>query len=117
MPSWPAWQPRHVSVVLADSPWGQQYDVWADDDKFRPVRDLVARVVRQAHARGLKVVMYQTGLELLSGSRRNPGPEHPEWAQRTLDGGKPVLFNDVTTEEEHWLKQGVWDFWVTPCGG
>ena len=105
---------QHVSVVLADSPWGQQYEVWVDDDRFRTVCALVARVVRKAHAYGLKVVLYQTGLELLSGPERNPGLEHSEWAQRSLDG-KPVLFNDISTEQQHWLKKGIWDFWLSPC--
>lgn len=105
---------QHVSVVLADSPWGQRYEVWVDDDRFHTVCALVARVVRKAHACGLKVVLYQTGLELLSSPERNPGLEHPEWAQRSLDG-KPVLFNDITTEQQHWLKKGIWDFWLSPC--
>ncbi|MEZ4728940.1 MAG: choice-of-anchor Q domain-containing protein [Caldilineaceae bacterium] len=99
---------QHVSVVLTDSPWGQQYAVWADDDQFIAVRDLIAKVVQKAHARGLKIVMYQTGLELLSAPERNPGLEHPEWAQVALDG-TPLLFNDVSNEDTHWLETGIWD--------
>jgi hypothetical protein len=107
---------QHVSVVLADSPWGQQYAVWVDNDKFRAVQAVIARMVRKAHARGLRVVMYQTGLELLSSGGRNPGLEHPDWAQRSLDG-RSVLYDDVTTEQQHWLKRGTWDFWLSPCDG
>ena len=58
--------------------------------------------------------MYQTGLELLSADGRNPGLEHPDWAQRSLDG-RLSLYDDVTTEQQHWLKQGTWDFWLSPC--
>ncbi len=105
---------QQVSVVLADSPWGQRYEVWVEDDKFHTVRALVAKVVRKAHERGLKIVLYQTGLELLSDGERNPGLEHPDWAQRSLDG-RPILFNDVTTEQQHWVRKGIWDFWLSPC--
>lgn len=105
---------QHVSIVLADSPWGEQYAAWVDDEEFAAVKAVVAQVVEKAHARGLKVVMYQTGLELLSEPNRNPGVEHPEWPQLALDGS-PILFNDVSNEEEHWLTKGVWDFWLSPC--
>ncbi|MEZ4862052.1 MAG: choice-of-anchor Q domain-containing protein [Caldilineaceae bacterium] len=105
---------QQVSVVLADSPWGEKYAVWADDDQFVPVKNLIAKVVEKAHARGLKVVMYQTGLELLSDPERNPGLEYPEWAQKGLNG-TPLLYNDISNEDEHWLNKGIWDFWVSPC--
>lgn len=105
---------QQVSVVLADSPWGEEYAVWVDDDKFAAVQAVIAKVVQKAHARGLKVVLYQTGLELLSEPARNPGLEHPEWAQLALDGA-PLLFNDIRNEDEHWLEPGVWDLWVSPC--
>ncbi|MEZ4869980.1 MAG: hypothetical protein R3C14_52115 [Caldilineaceae bacterium] len=105
---------QQVSVVLADSPWGQQYAVWANDKKFVAVRQVIAKVVQKAHARGLKVVLYQTGLELLANPTRNPGKEHPEWAQVALDG-TPLLFNNIRQEETHWLQKGIWDLWVSPA--
>jgi hypothetical protein len=103
-----------VSVVVADSPLGEQYQAWVDDDRFEASRAMMARVVAMAHARGLYVVMYHTGLELISEPSRNPGLEHPEWAQRGLDG-TAVLYNDVSNDAEHWLHTGNWDFWVHPC--
>jgi len=105
---------QNVSVVLADSPWGWSYSAWVDDAEFYAVRDLVTTMVQKAHARGLKVVMYQTGLELTSTPERNPGPEHPDWPQRSLDG-QPILFNDISSDQEHWLEEGEWDLWVSPC--
>ncbi len=105
---------QQVSVVLADSPWGEQYATWVDDAEFAQVQALVANVVQKAHARGLKIVLYQVGLELISPAERNPGVEQPTWAQQSL-AGTPVLYNDVSNEEEHWLELGVWDFWLTPC--
>lgn len=105
---------EHVSVVVADSPLGEQYKAWVDDGWFAATCKLLARVVELAHARGLKVVMYHNALELISEGERNPGLEHPEWLQHGLDGA-PVLFNDVSNAEEHWLHAGIWDFWAHPC--
>lgn len=105
---------QQVSVVLADSPWGEQYAAWVDDTEFAKVEALIATVVQKAHERGLKVVLYQVGLELISPPERNPGLEQAQWAQRALNG-QPVLFNDVSNDETHWLDTGVWDFWLTPC--
>lgn len=107
---------QHVSVIVADSPWGEQYAAWVDDAEFAKVQAVVAAVVQKAHARGLKVVLYQVGLELISEPERNPGLEYPAWAQRSL-AGQPVLFNDVSNDEEHWLDTGMWDFWLSPCQG
>jgi hypothetical protein len=105
---------QQVSVIIADTPWGEDYATWVDDDKFIPVRELVARVVEKAHARGLKVVLYHVGLELVSPRQRNPGLEHPDWLQQSIHG-QPVLYNDVSNEEEHWLHDGMWDAWFSPC--
>lgn len=105
---------QHVNVVLANSPWGGSYSAWVDDTTFTAIRNMVAVIVQKAHARGLKVVMYQTGLELLSPPGRNPGLEHPDWPQRSLDG-QPVLFNDIYTTQVHWLEPGTWDLWISPA--
>jgi len=104
---------QNVSVVLADCPWGGSYSAWVDDTTFTAIRNMVTTMVQKAHARGLKVVMYQTGLELTSTPDRNPGPEHPDWPQRSLNG-QPTLFNDITNDEEHWLEKGQWDLWISP---
>ncbi|MFN8487915.1 MAG: hypothetical protein U0350_10005 [Caldilineaceae bacterium] len=105
---------QQVSVIIADNPLGEQYAAWVDDDQFAAVKTLLTKVVEQAHARGLKVVMYHNGLELISEPSRNPGAEHPEWAQRALNGA-PILFNDVSNADEHWLAKGIWDIWMSPC--
>jgi hypothetical protein len=107
---------QNVNVILADSPWGWSYSAWVDDSEFYQVRDLVAKMVEAAHQRNLKVVMYQTGLELTSEPQRNPGDEHPDWLQISLDG-QPILFNDISSGEEHWLDKGQWDAWLSPCSG
>ena len=105
---------QRVSVVLADSPWGQAYSAWVDDSEFLAVQTTIATMVQQAHQRGLKVVMYMAGLELVSDPARNPGTEHPGWPQRSLNG-LAVLFNDINNSDEHWLTTGSWDLWLTPC--
>jgi len=105
---------QHVSVVLTDSPWGQSYAAWVDDSAFEAARAVVARVAQKAHARGLKVVLYQTGLELVSPAGRNPFAEHPDWLQRSLDG-RPLVFNDIDSSQAHWMQQGEWNLWVSPC--
>jgi hypothetical protein len=58
--------------------------------------------------------MYQTGLELIAEASRDPGSEHPDWAQVSLDG-QPILFNDISGEQEHWLDEGQRDIWLSPC--
>ena len=105
---------QNVSVVLADSPWGWSYSAWVDDAEFSGIKQQVTSVVKKAHARGLRVVMYLTGLELISTPNRNPLLEHPDWAQLTLDG-KPILFNDIGSGQEHWLQESDWDLWLSPC--
>jgi hypothetical protein len=103
-----------VSVVLTDSPWGSSYATSVDDTEFAAVRDLMATVVQKAHEWGLKVVLYQTGLELIADPPRNPGSEHPDWPQVSLDG-EPILFSDISSEQEHWLEEGQSDIWLSPC--
>jgi hypothetical protein len=103
-----------VSVVLADSPWGSSYSASVDDAEFSAVRALVSTIVEKAHAQGLKVVMYQTGLELIADAPRDPGSEHPDWAQMSLDG-QPIVFSDISSEQEHWLDEGQRDIWLSPC--
>jgi hypothetical protein len=103
-----------VSVVLADSPWGSSYTASVDDVEFSAVTELVTTVAQKAHERGLRVVMYQTGLELIAEAPRDPGSEHPDWAQVSLDG-QPIVFNDISGDQEHWLDEGQWDIWLSPC--
>jgi hypothetical protein len=103
-----------VSVVLADSPWGSSYDATVDDATFAAVSETMATVVAEAHERGLTVVLYQTGLELIAEPPRDPGVEHPDWPQVSLDG-RPILFNDISSEQEHWLDEGQTDIWLSPC--
>ena len=103
-----------ISVVLADSPWGSSYSASVDDAEFSAVRELATTVAHKAHERGLRVVMYQTGLELIAEASRDPGSEHPDWAQVSLDG-QPILFNDISGEQEHWLDEGQRDIWLSPC--
>ena len=106
---------EHVSVVVADSLLGEEYAAWVDDDRFASAQALIARVVALAHDHNLKLVLYHTALEFISERVRNPGMEHPEWVQRGLDG-RPILYNDVSNADEHWLDTGIWDFWAHPCG-
>jgi hypothetical protein len=105
---------ENVSVVVADSPLGEHFGAWVDDACFSSTQALLARVVTLAHACNLKIVLYHTALEFISGPDRNPALEYPAWAQRGLDG-RPILYNDVSNDDEHWLHTGIWDFWTHPC--
>jgi hypothetical protein len=105
---------QDVSVVLADSPWGSSYTASVDDAEFFAVKEMMTTVVQKAHERGLKVVLYQTGLELIADPPRNPAAEHPDWPQVSLDG-QPILFSDISSEQEHWLDEGQSDIWLSPC--
>ena len=107
---------QQVSVVLADSPWGWSYVAWMDDSVSDAVQDLVSRVVEKAHPRGLKVVMYQTGLELTSAPGPRPSDQPEDWLQQGIDGNA-VFFNDIGKDQEHWLDLGEWDLWLSPCSG
>jgi len=102
-----------VNVIVADCPLGWSYEAWNDDDQFQANLDLISRVVANAHEKGLKVVWYLTGLEVTSESERSPYEEHPEWVQISIDG-EPVVFNDISSEEEHWLEIGTIDVWLSP---
>lgn len=103
-----------VSVIVADSPLGEQYNAWTDAAAFAATRATIEQVVDLAHARNLKVVLYHTGLELIAEPGRHPGVERPAWAQRALDG-TPSVYNDVSKRDVHWLDTGIWDFWLHPC--
>ncbi len=105
---------QHVTVVIADSPLGQDFSAWVDDDAFSTIKGQVAMLVQKAHERGLKVVLYEVGLERVSVPERNPSTERADWPQRSLDG-EPLVFNDIASEQEHWLKKGQWDLWISPC--
>lgn len=103
-----------VTVVLADSPWGWSYDAWVDDAAFQRTAEVITRMTELAHERGLRVVMYLTGLELIAPPERYPGDEHPDWPQIAITG-EPILFDDIGNEDEHWLEEGEWDLWISPC--
>lgn len=107
---------ENVSVVIADSPWGWSYAAWVDDTEFARVETTVRAAVAALHARGLRVVMYLTGLEVTSSPGRNPANEHADWAQISL-AGQPIVFDDIANADEHWLDEGEWDMWLSPCTG
>ena len=105
---------QQVSVVLADSPWGWSYTAWMDDAEFAAVGEMMTTVVEKTHSRGLRVVVYQTGLELTSQPGPRPNVEDPGWLQRSLSG-ETIFFNDISSQQEHWLDEGEWDLWLSPC--
>ena len=87
-----------------------------DDAEFNAVRDMVTTVVKKAHARGLRVVMYQTGLELTAEPGPRPTLVNSDWLQHAQNG-EAIFFNDISSEQEHWLDEGEWDLWLSPCSG
>nr|HID13007.1 hypothetical protein [Anaerolineae bacterium] len=105
-----------VTVLVADAPTGWSYTAWADDDEFDQVLALMRdRVFPRAHAKGLKVVWYLTGLELIcegcAETGRDPAAEHPEWMQIDRHG-KPLQFTGV--EDVFWLEEDDVDAWLSP---
>jgi len=105
-----------VSVLLADAPTGWSYTAWADTAEFNQVLALMRdRVFPRAHARGLKIVWYLTGLELICencvNTGRDPAAEHPEWMQIDQNGD-PVQFSGV--QDIFWLEQDDRDAWLSP---
>ncbi|MEW6456647.1 MAG: family 10 glycosylhydrolase [Acidobacteriota bacterium] len=104
---------QNVSVLIADCPIGWDYSAWHDEDEFKKNLKLIKKVVEKAHEKGLKVVWYLTGLEV-TGKGREPSKENPDWMQISIEG-KPIAFNDISSEEEHWLEKGEYDAWLSPC--
>ena len=105
-----------VTVLVADAPTGWSYTAWADDDEFNQVLALMRdRVFPRAHAKGLKVVSYLTGLELVCEgcveTGRDPAAEHPEWMQIDRHGNT-VQFSGV--EDIFWLEEDDLDAWLSP---
>jgi len=105
-----------VTVLIADAPTGWSYTAWADTAEFNQVLALMRdRVFPRAHAKGLKVVWYLTGLELVCEgcvqSGRDPAAEHSQWMQidRT---GKTVQFSGV--QGIFWLAKNDLDTWLSP---
>ncbi len=105
-----------VSVVVADAPTGWSYTAWVDDAEFNQVLTLMRdRVFPRAHAKGLRVVWYLTGLELICEgcvqTGRDPAVEHPQWVQ--IDRfGNPVRFSNV--QGVFWLNPDDIDVWLSP---
>ncbi|MFQ5856737.1 MAG: cellulase family glycosylhydrolase [Anaerolineae bacterium] len=105
-----------VTVLVADAPTGWSYTAWTDDAEFNQVLALMRdRVFPRAHAKGLKVVWYLTGLELIcegcTQSGRDPAAEHPQWLQIDRHGGS-VQFSGV--QDTFWLGPNDVDTWLSP---
>ncbi len=105
-----------VSVLVVDAPTGWSYTAWVDDVAFNRVLTLMRdRVFPRAHAKGLKVVWYLAGLELVcegcAQTGRDPATEHPQWMQ--IDrSGDPVQFSGV--QGIFWLGPDDLDAWLSP---
>jgi len=105
-----------VSVVVTDAPTGWSYTAWVDDAEFHQVLTLMRdRVFPRAHAKGLRVVWYLTGLELICEgcvqTGHDPAAEHPDWVQ--IDRfGNPVQFYGV--QGAFWLNPNDIDVWLSP---
>jgi len=105
-----------VNVLIADAPTGWSYTAWSDTSEFNQVlafmRDSVFPV---AHAKGLKIVWYLTGLELVCegcvNRGRDPAVEHSDWMQ--IDRyGNMVQFAGV--QDIFWLERDDLDAWLSP---
>jgi hypothetical protein len=104
---------QKVSVVLADCPLGSEYKAWADEGAFQENLALLQEVADESHRRDLKVVLYLTGLEQIAEGELNPALEHPDWVQISIEG-EPLNYDDIGSEEEHWLERGLADVWMVP---
>ncbi|MFQ5595277.1 MAG: hypothetical protein ACE5HA_14115, partial [Anaerolineae bacterium] len=105
-----------VTVLVADAPTGWSYTAWADSAEFNQVLALMRdRVFPRAHARGLKVVWYLTGLELVcegcAQTGRDPAAEHPQWMQIDRNG-ETLQFSGV--QDIFWLEEDDLDVWLSP---
>jgi hypothetical protein len=105
---------QKASVVLANCPLGSWYKAWADEQAFQRNLALLRQVVDESHRQGLKVVLYLTGLEQIAEGQLNPALEHPDWVQTSI-AGRPLDYNDISSEEEHWLEKGLSDVWMAPA--
>jgi len=105
-----------VTVVVASAGTGSSYAAWVDELEFREeVAFMRDRVTAVAHTRGLKIVWYLTGLELVceecADSGRSPLGEHADWLQVGRNGS-PLQFSAVSGV--FWLNENDLDVWLSP---
>lgn len=74
---------------------------------------MISFMAEEAHKRGVKIVCYIAGLEVIShdlDSGHSALKDHPNWAQRNRDG-EPALFDN---EAAFWIPEGTEDIWLSP---
>jgi len=97
------------------------YGTFVDEEGFAGVLELLEYLVAEAHARGLRVVVYLNGLEVMTHDAVDPAScaelpgetmarAHPDWLQRDL-GGQPIVYTCV---DAGWLTPDMEDAWVSP---
>ncbi len=102
---------QNVNTIDFDIDLGNNYDTFLDPHL---AVQFTERVVRLAHARGIKVFEYIPGFEMIthnaSSSNHTLYKEHPDWVQRDIHG-RPAVFN---SSYAFWITGDDEDAWVTP---
>ncbi len=102
---------QYVNTIDYDIDLGNNYDTFIDPSL---AVQLTERVVRLAHARGIKVFEYVPGFEMIthnaSSTNHTVFKEHPDWVQRDING-RPAIFN---SSYAFWIVEDDEDTWVTP---
>jgi alpha-galactosidase len=97
------------------------YGTFVDETGFAGILQSLAFLTSEAHQRGLKVIVYVNGLEVMTHGAVDPvtcapqpiatmAKEHPDWMQLDLEG-EPVVYSCLDLE---WVTADMEDAWVSP---
>ncbi|MCF7985167.1 MAG: cadherin-like domain-containing protein, partial [Thiohalocapsa sp.] len=103
---------QRVSVIEADS----ELSNYLTDAQFDQELALMRRFADAAHARGLRVVWYYPGLEVVTPNGVNidqtMAKEHPDWLQYGLDGAANVFYGG--SGQVFWVEPNDESAWMSP---
>jgi hypothetical protein len=124
-----AWA-AHATTVQLHFSREYFYADWIDDEGFAKNMRALGDATAHAHARGLRVLVYMNGLEVMtpganpsgerqgwSDARPSIRRDHPSWLQRT-PSGNPIWFSGVPQTAVDYLQGSDWeDAWLCPLSG
>ncbi|MCO6427238.1 cadherin-like domain-containing protein [Nitrosomonas communis] len=103
---------QKVTVIEADS----NLSNYLSDAQFEQELALMRSFATEAHKRGLRVVWYYPGLEVLTPNGKNLEhtmfKDHPDWVQISIDGQPNVFYGG--DGRVHWVEKDMESAWMSP---
>lgn len=110
---------RGANTVIFYIEEEQMYRTFVDETGFSAILQKIAYLVAQAHSRGLRVICYLNGLEVMAHNACNKPAtptlyrSHPGWVQTDIKG-KPMVWRCI---ENGWITPDMEDAWASPYSG